>query len=68
MVSISVHASKGVGVGAEVAPPRQRRTDEACQSLDAATENISQMLSGRSPLEELMAKPGPLDRLLRDGG
>ena len=29
MVSISVHVSKGVGVGAEVAPPRQRRTDEA---------------------------------------
>jgi len=64
MVSVSVHASKGVGVGAEVAPPRQRRTDEACASQDAATEDVSQLLSSRSPLEELMAKPSPLDRLL----
>jgi len=67
MVSVSVHVSKGIGVGAEIVPPSQRRTDEACASQDAATENISQLLQGRSPLEQLMAKPSPLDRLLRDG-
>jgi hypothetical protein len=68
MVSISVHVSKGVGVGAELAPPRERRTDEACASQDAATEDVSQLLSSRSPLGELMAKPDPLARFRQDGG
>ncbi len=77
-MSISVGVSAGGvrsrGVGAEIASPSERRTDDACAAQDAATESLSQglarhrdtaALGGDGPLDRLVQQPSPLDRLTK---
>jgi hypothetical protein len=68
MISLSVNIAKGISLGAQIASPRERRTDSACASQDGAAEATSELSEGRSSLERLMAEPGPLERLTRSDG
>lgn len=76
MVAISVGASvtgtRG-RVGADIASPGARRTDDACAAQDSATESLSQGLSRHQPpaldrdgpLDRLAQQPGPLDKFTK---
>lgn len=73
-VGVSVGGVRSRGVGAEIASPSERRTDDACAAQDAATESLSQglarhrdtaALGGDGPLDRLVQQPSPLDRLTK---
>jgi len=70
-IGVSVPGAKARGVGAEIASPNERRTDDACAAQDSATESLSQglarhhgpALDADGPLDRLAQQPSPLDRL-----
>lgn len=70
-IGVSVPGARSRGVGAEIASPGERRTDDACAAQDAATESLSQglarhhspVLDADGPLDRLAQQPSPLDRL-----
>lgn len=71
-VGVSVGGAQSRGLGADIASPGERRTDDACAAQDSATESLSQGLArhrdvdalGRDgPLDRMIQQPGPLDRL-----
>lgn len=70
-VGVSLGGAKPRGVGAEIASPSERQTDDACAAQDAATESLSQglarhrgpALDADGPLDRLAQQPSPLDRV-----
>ena len=71
-IGVSVGGARPRGVGAEIASPSERRTDDALAAQDAATESLSQGLARHhgspqldrdGPLDRLAQQPSPLDRL-----